>query len=315
MEWSVGRRDAIICSISHSWESREHPDPCCFQLEKLVSCVALYDAAFFSEIWIFYDYMSLFQFERQTPEETESFRRSMANMHVMYAHEHCLTLRLEGLTPDDCWRRNSEQKVWVYVPQVCAGFKNDVGNKSIQAIPLRDLTRNQIPYRKRGWCRAEIEWSSAKSATKKNQRIDTVQVDSKSAASFTGKVPMAPKVFAEQMANSEFTHRNDAPQVIKLQDKIFREKVTVCEEVQFENLAQGEVEQLAKALPFYQQLRRLHLFYFDAKERECHELGEARACLAGVFPSSTLGTRHWEHTTSSKRYRSKHTPKRWRRPW
>ena len=245
MEWSVGRRDAIIFSISHSWESREHPDPCCFQLEKLVSCVALYGAAYFAEIWLFYDYVSVFQFERQTPQEEESFRRSMANMHVMYAHEHCLTLRLEGLTPDDCWQRNSEQKVPIY----------DLPNKSIQAIPLRDLTRNQAPYRKRGWCRAEIEWSSAKGDTKKNQQIDAVQVDSESAASFTGKVPKAPQVFAEQMTNSEFTHRNDAPQVIKLQEKIFREKVTVCEEVQFENLPRGEVEQLAKALPFYQRLK------------------------------------------------------------
>ena len=273
MEWSVGRRDAMICSISHSWESREHPDPCGFQLEKLVSCIALYDAAYLSEIWLFYDYVSLFQFERQTPEEQESFRRSMANMHVMYAHEHCLTLRIECLTPDGRWRRNSEQKVSVY----------DLASKSIHAIPLRDLTRNQVPYRDRGWCRAEIEWSSAKGATKLNQQIDAVQIEGQSGARFTGKVPMAPKLFEEQMRNSEFTHRNDAPQVIKLQEKIFFAKVTVCEEVQFENLAEGEVGQLAKALPFYQRLRLLQLFNFDASEQESNELGEARAFQAVVF--------------------------------
>ena len=303
VEWSAGGRDAILCSVSHSWESQQHPDPCCFQLEKLVSCVALYDAAYFSEIWIFYDYISLFQFERQTPEEEESFRRSMANMHVMYAHEHCLTFRLECLTPDDFWLNNSEQKVPVY----------HVPSKSIQTIPLRELLHNPIPYKMRGWCLAEIEWSSAKSATKKNQQIDAVQIES--GASFRGKVPMAPKEFEKHMANSKFTHRHDAPQVIKLQEKIFHEKVTVCEEVHFENLPEGEVMQLAKSLPFYHRLRILQLLNFEANEREAHALGEAGTCPAFPYePSFLEAFRHWEHTKSSKSYRSEQTPQRQQRP-
>ena len=27
-EWATGSRKAIMCSISHAWETREHPDPC-----------------------------------------------------------------------------------------------------------------------------------------------------------------------------------------------------------------------------------------------------------------------------------------------
>ena len=27
-EWATGSRNAIMCSISHAWETREHPDPC-----------------------------------------------------------------------------------------------------------------------------------------------------------------------------------------------------------------------------------------------------------------------------------------------
>ena len=27
-EWATGSRRAIMCSISHAWETREHPDPC-----------------------------------------------------------------------------------------------------------------------------------------------------------------------------------------------------------------------------------------------------------------------------------------------
>ena len=41
----------------------------------------------------------------------------MQNMHVMYAHEHTLTLRIESLTPDDVWNRmmaNETELVPVY---------------------------------------------------------------------------------------------------------------------------------------------------------------------------------------------------------
>ena len=27
-QWATGSRNAIMCSISHAWETREHPDPC-----------------------------------------------------------------------------------------------------------------------------------------------------------------------------------------------------------------------------------------------------------------------------------------------
>ena len=27
-EWATGSKNAIMCSISHAWETREHPDPC-----------------------------------------------------------------------------------------------------------------------------------------------------------------------------------------------------------------------------------------------------------------------------------------------
>ena len=96
--WAEGNRDAIICSISHAWETREHPDPCRYQLEHIVNCVVLYEAAFKADVWVFYDYASLFQFERLCPKQQSSFGAAMQNMHVMYAHEHTLTLRIESLT-------------------------------------------------------------------------------------------------------------------------------------------------------------------------------------------------------------------------
>lgn len=101
--WAKGSQNAIICSISHAWETREHPDPCRYQLELINSHASLFDLAFVADIWVFYDYVSLYQFERETDAQRENFGKAMGNMHVMYAHECTLTFRIESLTPDDVW--------------------------------------------------------------------------------------------------------------------------------------------------------------------------------------------------------------------
>ena len=86
----------------------------------------------------FYDYMSLFQFERQTAAQEDSFKRSMENMHVLYSHEFTCTLRIQSLTPEDVWSRmlQSEEGVPVF----------HVGSGEVKALPLRDLAANPTPY-------------------------------------------------------------------------------------------------------------------------------------------------------------------------
>ena len=136
-EWAAGTRDAMLISVSHAWETREHPDPCGDQLKRLVNCLSLYDAAYSSEIWVFYDYVSLFQYERQTDAENESFRRSMSHMHMCYAHECNWTVRLEALTPDNVWQaalQSSEHLVMVY----------DDKSKSVRGRPLKELMHNRV---------------------------------------------------------------------------------------------------------------------------------------------------------------------------
>ena len=155
--WAEGHRDAIICSISHAWETREHPDPCRYQLQQVAQRVALYEAAFKADVWVFYDYASLF-LELSSPEEQSSFGAAMQNMHVMYAHEHTLTLRIESLTPDDVWNRmmyDETELVPVY----------DEDEKCVVAKPLKDLVANKAAYLSRGWCMAEVEWSSLRSGS------------------------------------------------------------------------------------------------------------------------------------------------------
>ncbi|CAE7875033.1 NLRC3, partial [Symbiodinium necroappetens] len=218
-EWAAGTRDAMLISVSHAWETRQHPDPCGDQLNRLVSGLRIYDDAYVSEIWVFYDYVSLFQYERQTVAEYESFRRAMRHMHMCYAHECNWTVRLEALTPDDVWDaalQNSEHLVRVY----------DDESKTVRGLPLKELMLNRVPYRDRGWCKAEVEWSSCRSRSEQNQCLDAPGSEVNSESELKGKVPMAPEVFQEDIRRAEFTHRNDAGIVQRLQHEIYYEKVS-----------------------------------------------------------------------------------------
>ena len=292
--WAAGTRDAMICSVSHAWESREHPDPCGFQLKCLVHVVSLFDAAYFSDVWLFYDYVSLFQFKRESKAEEESFRRSMQDMHVLYAHECTRTFRIENLTPDDVWEaasKNSEYRVRVY----------DSERASVRDRPLKELVANRVPYGTRGWCKAEVEWSSARSHSEQNHWIDAPESQHRlpdlmgTRAELLGKVPMAPEIFAEEMNSAAFTHRSDAEEVKKLQFKVFLQKVSECEEALFQCLPEGQLGQLAQVLPYFKKLRVLRLRDFKVGRAEAGEFAKAGlrrsqavcasiACLAGLRP-------------------------------
>eukprot|EP00435_Cladocopium_sp_Y103_P072321 s830_g39.t2 len=268
--WAQGNRDAIICSISHAWETREHPDPCRYQLEQVVQRVVLYEAAFKADVWVFYDYASLFQFERKSAEEQSSFGAAMQNMHVMYAHEHTLTLRIESLTPDDVWNRmmaNELDLVPVY----------DKDEKRVVAKPLKDLVANKSAYLSRGWCMAEVEWSSLRKVNLQHQRIDNVNDDDSRRSRLNGRIPMTPANFRSKMEKAVFTHRSDAESVIRLQEKIFFEKVTACEHLELEGLPAKEMLALAHALPLYKNLKSVTLSTFRCIEEEVEALGKAFA--------------------------------------
>ena len=71
----------------------------------MVHHTALYVAAYFAEIWVFFDYVSLFQYLRESEAQQASFGLAMANMHVLYSHEMSLTFRIETLTPAERWEK------------------------------------------------------------------------------------------------------------------------------------------------------------------------------------------------------------------
>ena len=267
--WANGTQEAIICSISHAWETREHPDPCRHQLQQIVNHTGLYGAAFEADIWIFYDYSSLFQYERTNSHEEKSFRKAMNNMHLMYAHECTLTFRIETLTPEHVWETmmaDEEAVVRVY----------DAGSKTLKEKPLKLLEANRTPYLQRGWCMAEIEWSSLRGVNAQHQHIDRSESQTQKPLDLNGRVPMIPENFRQQMEQAKFTHRSDADAVISLQQKIFREKVIECQHLVLEGLPAQEILALAHALPHYENLKSLKVRRFRCGEEEATSLVKAR---------------------------------------
>ncbi|CAE7566212.1 NLRC3 [Symbiodinium sp. KB8] len=197
-------------------------------------------------------------------------------MHVLYAHECTRTFRIENLTPDDVWEaasKNSEYRVRVY----------DARSAVVRDRPLKELVANRVLYGTRGWCKAEVEWSSARSHSQQNHRIDAPESQQRNEEEsegeqepeLLGKVPMAPEIFAEEMNLAAFTHRSDAEEVKKLQFKVFLQKVSECEEALFEYLPEGQFGQLAKALPYFQKLRVLRLRDFEVGRAEAGEFAKA----------------------------------------
>ena len=240
--WAEGARTATICSVSHAWETREHPDPCRHQLQLISDRAAWYEAAFETEVWVFYDFTSLFQYERLFSEEERSFRAAMENMHIMYAHECTITLIIEHLTPTDVWEstmENDQELIPVWDDKL----------QSIKSKPLNCLIANRTEYLERGWCIGEISWSSLRTHNSQSQRIDWLgsdQVEPGQGQGLAGKVPLTPDKFKERMTRAKFTHRDkDLPIVVELQEKIFEEKVAVCKDLVLKGLPAQEILSLA----------------------------------------------------------------------
>ena len=231
----------------------------------MVHHTALYVAAFLAEIWVFFDYVSLFQFFRETEAQEASFGLAMANMHVMYAHELSVTLRIESLTPAERWSKAIDED------EVITVFHAE--SSVVKPVLIKDLKHNPTPYANRGWCIGEMEWSSDRQETAQNQLID-IRSDTDTAGQqdgapeLLGRVPTSPEHFAVKMKTAAFTHREDAPAVVHLQEKIFLEKVKRNQELSLEMLPGSQILALAHALRYFEVLQTIALVDFECSQEE-----------------------------------------------
>lgn len=270
-DWSAGRIKPQICSVSHCWESREHPDPFGYQLAILAAHIHAAD-------WFFIDYMSLYQYGRRTDEQYRCFQLAMKHMHVLYAHEFTSTLRIEDLTPEDVQERMASKMVTIYYEPT----------DSVQPVPITELKANATSYFDRGWCQAEVQWSLSRSLPASSYRIPQ-----RPDHELTGRAPMAPKTFQERVEAKtfKFTHRSDLTDVLALQESVFLEKAAACGELVVERLPAMEFPILATALPYYISLEHLVV--------QQSEMGwdGAKALAEAIQESKTLKTLTFAHNS------------------
>ena len=226
----------------------------------MVHHTSLYVAAYCAEIWVFFDYVSLFQYLRETGAQQASFGLAMANMHVMYSHEMSITFRIESLTPAERWAKalDEDEMITVFA----------AASKVVKRVLIKDLVHNPTPYANRGWCIGEMEWSSDRQATAQNQLIRPDTAGQRGWLELLGQVPTAPEHFAEKMEKAKFTHRSDASAVVHLQEKIFLEKVRRNAELSLEALPRTQILALAHALPYFEVLQTITLVHFECSQEE-----------------------------------------------
>ena len=170
MQPNIDEEDTFkYVAVSHAWESREHPDPYGYQLATLAAYI---NGSGSENLVFFIDYMSLYQFKR-TPDQQESFDRGMDKMHLMYTNSgemFCAGVwSISRLTPWwwKLWTSRSSISVYSSPAEAVrevplANLLPAVGGKcsTVCDESCANLHANHTPYVDRGWCRAEIEWSS-----------------------------------------------------------------------------------------------------------------------------------------------------------
>ncbi|CAE7800747.1 Ank3 [Symbiodinium sp. CCMP2592] len=250
-----GKRTGVrIVSVSHSWEAMQHPDPWGFQLREL--CERLVPGKGEHEMWVFVDFMSLYQYKR-TPEQQKSFHHAMANMHCLYAHAAISeVIRLDVLT-------SPTSKPFFPKPISIYSDKTE----RLEMRPFKELVMNDTPYAFRGWCRAEIQWSSLlhdigtyapMSPADFSQAASSMESDSPK--SFWRHVVERTVGTSRSMPRGtglKFTHRSDLEKVIELQERVFKQVAPQRLSVVAHGMSPAEMVVFGRALPQYRNLRVL----------------------------------------------------------
>ncbi|CAE7292016.1 gefF [Symbiodinium natans] len=232
-----------VIAVSHGWEAQQHPDPWNFQLNFIVD--SLEDAWSKGLVFaVFFDYVSVHQFRRTTPHQQKSFQRTMKSMHILYAHDWAHTLVIQEMTPD-------QLKV---DKEVLAYFETG-GLASVREQPIAELKLNSTPYLKRGWCLAELQWSSLKGSV----LVELAQLQGQHL--WNQRAPLPPDFFRKLLSKRDvkFTHRSDIEVLIKAQQHAFAAKASQSTSLHFANLTVLELDILADALHHYSNIAEIHI--------------------------------------------------------
>ena len=269
-----------LLTVSHCWESKQHPDPWASQLHRLVNIISEYQESVFevtgeehAECWIFIDFISLPQYPRN-PRQQQFFQRAMKSMHMLYAHKAVdRVVRLEELT-SDFEKLFAPNFIDIYHEEVQLQHHHEPTKQTHRvpekagrfgSQPFSELELNSTPYNARGWCIAETQWMSASNC-------------------IHGYAPMLPATFQKRVQEValKFTHRSDATAVMQLQEMVFWKKAKACIELDAAWLPHDEFLLLTEALPHYVNLRELRIFHCDIRSELAVALVNALTSLGDL---------------------------------
>ncbi|CAE7279343.1 unnamed protein product [Symbiodinium natans] len=227
----------------------QHPDPWRSQLDNIVD--AYRPKQLDSLVWIFLDYVSLHQYRRD-PDQESLFRRTLRDMHILYAHEAIEVHRIEELTPqrvrdgcmpspflgvlNPCWGLLGRRLPWAFRSRIPVYWEAE---QTVMDVPIWELKLNFTPYAARGWCQAERQWAALRASLK------------------GASVPLPPEMFRSQMRQLKFTHQDDSETVFELQKKVFHQKASSTANLLVQDLDGEGLAVLLAALPFYHKLQEL----------------------------------------------------------
>ena len=181
------------------------------------------------------------------------FQKAMGNMHVLYSHDRSWTLRIQTLSPH------------LHDPSPSPELSNtlvrvyNASEARVADVPIARLILNGVAYELRGWCLAEMLWSLAREAAWKSICIPLQE-------GMVCRAPMEPAEFQARASAKDkeddlvFTHRSDLGPVVRLQEKVFREKSAEATVLALGYLPAAQVEILSRALPHYHNLEILQVF-------------------------------------------------------
>lgn len=155
---STGTRHGIqlistVAVASHGWLHWYHPDPHGFHLRQLADYFEISDWAGWHQA-LFVDFMCLFQYKR-TLEEEDLFRKSLENLHYIYAHNLTNVLRLQDVPDFAASKQPYLHRGWCIVEKMIACTKRTdftLGNVRVpqqsgsekQQLPLTPNRMNEM---------------------------------------------------------------------------------------------------------------------------------------------------------------------------
>lgn len=227
---------------------------------------------------VFFDYTSLYQWER-SPQEERSYRKAMDAVYIIYAHEASYTLCINELTPH-VMRLDPKRCGDVMAYDKEDGMPGKVKRVKIEHL---DMSKGETGYVNRGWCISELQWSGLRET---NVVPEFEEMNHEGQRLWKHLAPLPHDLLRKKLSTQEvkFTWREDMEIVIKSQELAFSSKVKQSDTLHLEELDSEQLDFLGDAVHHYKKMKTLEICNSSIGQAE-ESVGEAEQSAGGVSQS------------------------------